>query len=202
MVANTLREDRDRAVQALAHEYPKAFFVIGERRKPLKHGIEKDIEADLAKNNDHPLLDHDIVDAIAWYQSHVGYQKSCSVAGTNRIDLQGKPVSKVTVNEAHAAEDEAREGFARMAERRKVKSNGLPAQLVAEPKVAVPHSRALPVNATLSSREMLSEIDKQAALVRTILCDGPDDPLRKELARPALRLMIDELNTIIARLDA
>jgi hypothetical protein len=38
-------------------------------------------------------------------------------------------------------------------------------------------------------------------LVKTILGDVPDDSLRRELARPALRLMVDELNTIIARFD-
>ena len=53
MPVYTTREDRDRAIQALAEEYPKTFFVIGGRRKPLKHGIERDIEADLAKDNDH-----------------------------------------------------------------------------------------------------------------------------------------------------
>jgi hypothetical protein len=33
----SLREDRDRAIQALAQEYPKTFFTVGDRRKPLKH---------------------------------------------------------------------------------------------------------------------------------------------------------------------
>jgi hypothetical protein len=60
---------------------------------------------------------------------------------------------------------------------------------------------ALPVNGALSSMELLAEIEKQMALVRTILGDAPDDPLRRELARPALRLMSDELATVIARLD-
>jgi sRNA-binding protein len=114
MPAYSLREDRDRAIQALAREYPKTFFVIGERRKPLKHDIDKDIEADIAKDNDHPLLDYDIGDALAWYQSHVGYQKACSIAGASRLDLQGKPVSKITVNEARDAEEQAQEGFAKM----------------------------------------------------------------------------------------
>ena len=38
MTAHSLREDRDRAIQALAEEYPKTFFVVGERRKPLSLG--------------------------------------------------------------------------------------------------------------------------------------------------------------------
>jgi hypothetical protein len=200
MPAHSLREDRDRAVQALAQEYPKTFFIIGERRKPLKHGIEKDIETELARDNDHPLLDFDITDALAWYRSHVGYQKSCAVAGVPRIDLQGKAVSKVTASEALEAEAEATEGFARMAARRKA-GNGLPRSMLPPTTPAVAVARALPVNGKLSSLELLTEIDKQLALVRTILGDAPEDPLRRELARPALRLMADELSTIVARLD-
>jgi hypothetical protein len=199
MAAYSLREDRDRAIQALAQEYPKTFFIIGERRKPLKHGIEKDIEAELARDNDHPLLDFDITDALAWYRSHIGYQKSCSAAGVNRIDLQGKSVSKVTASEAREAEAEAADAIARMAARRKA-GNGLPPSVL-PPAPFVTKGWALPVNGALSSMELLGEIDKQMGLVRTILGDAPDDPLRRELARPALRLMSDELATVIARLD-
>ena len=200
MAVYSLREDRDRAIQALAEEYPKTFFIIGERRKPLKHGIEKDIEAELAKDNDHPLLDFDIADALAWYRSHIGYQKSCSVAGVNRVDLHGKPASKVTSTEAHEAEAEAAEGIARMVARRRA-GNGLPPSVLPPTTPFVAKARALPVNGALSSLELLAEIDKQMELVRTILGDAPDDPLRRELARPALQLMADELTTVIARLD-
>ena len=201
MPVHSLREDRDRAVQALAQEYPKTFFIVGERRKPLKLGIEKDIQAELATDNDHPLLDFDIADALAWYCSHIGYHKSCSVAGVNRIDLQGKPVSKVTPSEAREAEAEAADGIARMLERRNKAGNGLPRSVLPPTTPAVAIARALPVNGALSSLELLGEIDKQLALVRTILGDAPEDPLRRELARPALRLMADELSTIVARLD-
>jgi hypothetical protein len=199
MPTYSLREDRDRAIQALAQEYPKTFFTVGERRKPLKHGIEKDIEAELAKDNDHPLLDCDIADAVAWYRSHVGYQKSCSVAGVSRIDLQGRPVSKVTPSEARDAEAEAAEIFAQMARRKT--GNGLPPSMLPPTTRVVAKARALPVNSALSSLELLTEIDKQSALVRIILGDAPEDPLRRELARQALRLMTDELSTIVARLD-
>jgi sRNA-binding protein len=65
---------------------------------------------------------------VAWYRSHIGYLKSC-VAGASRIDLQGKSITKVTPTEAHEAEDQAQEGIARMAARRKERplTNGLPA---------------------------------------------------------------------------
>lgn len=32
-------DDLDRAIEALSEAYPKAFFVIGRQRKPLKHDI-------------------------------------------------------------------------------------------------------------------------------------------------------------------
>jgi sRNA-binding protein len=198
MPVHSLREDRDRAIQALAQEYPKKFFIIGERRKPLKHSIEKDIEAELVKDNDHPLLDFDIADALAWYCSHIGYQKSCSVAGVNRIDLQGRPVSKVTPSEAREAEAEAADGIARMVERRK--ANGLPSQLVAAPRPAAKPA-AIAVNTKLDNAELFTELEKQLALVRSVLGTDADDLLRQQLARSALKLMADEISTVIARLD-
>jgi hypothetical protein len=68
-------------------------------------------------------------------------------------------------------------------------------------RIAIRQARALPVDTSLDNTEMLAEIEKQLSLARTILGDSSDGPLRAELVRPALRLMIDELNTIIARLD-
>jgi hypothetical protein len=196
MPVSTTREERDRAIKALAKEYPKAFFVNTIQRKPLKLGIEKDIEADLAKADDNsPLLDYNIADAVAGYMWHVGYQSNC-VAGTNRIDLEGRPVGKVTLSEAREAAEEAKEGFARIEARKQ-----LPQFVTRSPPPPPPRSQVLPVKANLEALEMLAEIEKQIALVRSILGDDPDDPLRRELARPAMRLMIDELQTIIARQD-
>jgi sRNA-binding protein len=196
MATYSLREDRDRAIQALAAEYPKTFFTVGERRKPLKHGIEKDIEAELARDNDHPLLDHDIADALAWYRSHVGYQKSCSVAGDSRIDLHGKAVSKVTPSEALEveAEGEAAEIFAQMAERRKA-GNGLPPAMLSPTTRVVAKASTISVNTALDNTELFAELEKQLSLVRTVLGADPDDLLRKQLARSALQLMADPVRS-------
>jgi sRNA-binding protein len=199
MLFHSPREDRERTIQALAQEYPKTFFTVGERRKPLKHDIEKDIEAELAKDNDHPLLDFDITDALAWYRSHIGYQKSCSVAGVNRLDLQGRPASKVTASEAREADAEAADGIARMRDRQR-RINGLPAQLVAAPQ-PVAKSAAIAVNTKLDNAELITELEKQLALVQSVLGTDADDLLRQQLARSALKLMADEISTIIARLD-
>ena len=200
MSVYSLRHDRDRAIQALAAEYPKTFFTDGPRRKPLKRGIEKDIEAELAKDNDHPLLDHDITDAINFYCSHVGYHKACSVAGVSRVDLQGKPVSKVTASEALEAEAEAAEIFAQMAERRKA-GNGLPPSVLPPTTRVVAKGSTISVNTALDNTELFAELEKQLGIVRTVLGADPDDLLRKQLARSALQLMADELQTVIARLD-
>ncbi len=191
----TLRKDRDDAINALCEEYPKAFFADPKRRVALKHGIKKDIEAELAKDKNSKLLDYDIGDVVEWYCSHVGYKKACSVAGNARVDLHGVIVSRVSEAEARLAEQEAAEIFAEIEERKKQ----TPSRFVTPP--IPPQTRALPVDTNLSSTEMLLEVEKQVDLVKTILGDNPDDPLRRELARPALRLMIDELNTIVARLD-
>jgi len=198
MPAYSLREDRDRAIQALAQEFPKAFFILGERRKPLKLDIERDLEAELAKDPDHSLLDFDTIDALAWYRSHIGYLKSC-LAGASRLDLNGKAVAKVTPAEAREAAAEAEEGFARMAARRK--TNGLPQQLVAAP-TPVAKPAAVAVNTKLDNAELFTELEKQLTLVRTVLGTDADDALRKQLARSALKLLADELATVIARLDA
>jgi sRNA-binding protein len=198
MPVYTTREERDRAVEILAQEFPRAFFANPRQRKPLKAGIENDIAAELAKDTDHPLLDFDIVDTLKWYTSHVSYWKACSVAGVSRIDLAGKAVSKITVSEARAAEAEAADIFAEI-EHRKTVGNG--ASTFVAPSPAPPKVSAIQVNASLSSDELLGELEKQIELVRTVLAADPDDALRKQLARSALVLMSDEIRTVIARLD-
>jgi hypothetical protein len=192
-----LRKDRETAISVLCEEYPKTFFIDPKRRVPLKYGIEKDIEVELTTNKSSKLLDYDIVDAIEWYCSHVGYKRACSTAGNSRIDLHGAIASRVTEAEARTAEQEATEIFAEI-EARKRQTTLLP-RFITQP--LPPQPQSLPVDTNLNSAEMLQEIEKQIALVRTILGDSPNDPLRQKLARPALRLMIDELSTIIARTD-
>ena len=69
------RDDRERAIEALCEAYPKAFFVEGRTRRPLKIGIEDDIKADLAKNSDSELRFYDIDDALEWYRRHGQYSQ-------------------------------------------------------------------------------------------------------------------------------
>ena len=44
--------------------------------------------------------------ALDWYTSNYGYQKCLLLAGTQRLDLDGKPVARVTETEARAAQIE------------------------------------------------------------------------------------------------
>ena len=81
------RDDIERGVEALSETYPKAFFVNGRLRRPLKLGIAKDIKADLAADPDSELKFSDIDQVLAWYTNHVGYQYACSVAGV----MRGRP---------------------------------------------------------------------------------------------------------------
>jgi sRNA-binding protein len=195
------RNERDRALLALTEEYPKAFFIEPKRRVPLKHGIEQDMKADLTTNQHSALVYFDIGDAVAWYRSHVGYLISCSVAGAGRLDLAGMVVAKVTEAEARTAREKAKEIFAdievRKRQRQWPQQSGFSVARATPPVQA----RSFAVDAKLSNLDMLAAVQKQLELVKTILGDVPDDSLRRELARPALRLMVDELNTIIARFD-
>jgi sRNA-binding protein len=201
MSVTSVREDRDLAIRALCEEYPKTFFADPKRRVPLKIDIEKDIEAELIKNKNSQLLDYDIHDAVEWYITHVGYWVACSVAGSGRVDLRGVVVGRVTKAEARVAKQEADEIFAEI-EARKRQTTSLPRSIT---QLAVPapqpQPQSLSVDTKLNNSEMLQEIEQQIALVKTILGDNSGDPLRQKIVRPVFRLMIDELNTIVARLD-
>jgi sRNA-binding protein len=93
---------------------PENVFVECKQRRPLKLSIVKDIEANIAKDQENELRFYDIADAVSWYCSHVGYQVACSVAGAARLDLQGKKAGAVTETEARAAEEEAKNIFGKI----------------------------------------------------------------------------------------
>ena len=65
--------------------------------------MKHDIANDIIKDKDFDVSPEMIHDAIEWYTSHVGYHHVISIAGTKRIDLDGRPVGTVTKQEALAA---------------------------------------------------------------------------------------------------
>jgi sRNA-binding protein len=189
------REDRERAVLALSQEYPKAFFSEPRKRVPLKCGIENDIKTNLKANGNSDLAFFDIDEAVTWYQKHIGYVQSCSTTGVIRIDLEGKPIGKITEAEAIQATQEATAIFREIANRKKLFA------VQPSPAAAPTQVRSLSVNNSLSTADLLSEVQEQLATVKGILGQGTTNQFAIELIRPAVRLMIDELNTVIVRLD-
>jgi sRNA-binding protein len=160
----------------------------------LKVGIEDDIKSDICKRESE-IRHYNIETTLEWYRTHVGYQLACSTAGANRLDLNGKPVSKITEAEAREYEQDAKASFDRI--------NAYKRVTAATPAAPSPPPRptALMVNSGLGTPEMLALIEKQVATLKAILVgDAIDESLRATLARPVLQLIKDELQTIDARL--
>ena len=142
------RDDIERGVEALSETYPKAFFVSGRLRRPLKLGIAKDIKADLAADPDSELKFYDIDQVLAWYTNHVGYQNACSVAGAVRVDLDGAKAGTVTESEAREAKERATEIFARIESRKRSTTWAAPTNTGAQAAPAAPALKILKVDST------------------------------------------------------
>jgi sRNA-binding protein len=196
------RDDLERALEALAEAYPKAFFVEGRSRRPLKAHIELDIKRDSATDPDSELKFYDIEAAVDWYRSHVGYVKSCSIAGTLRLDLQGRAVGKVTEAEARAAEAKSQAIFAEIEAKRRAR-NTYTAPAAPAPRVGAPVTTIFKVDNTATDEVLLDSMARHLTTLRTLATGNVvDENLRANLARPVLSLLIDELKTLDARLTA
>jgi sRNA-binding protein len=191
------RDDLDRAVEALTETYPKAFFVDARKRRPLKAHIEVDIKRDLASDLDSEMKFYDIEGAVDWYRSHVGYVKSCSIAGTPRLDLQGRAAGKVTEAEALAAENKAQLIFAEIEAKKRARNTYI-APTAPAPRVnaRVTTALALKVDNTATDDALLDSMVKHLATLRSLTTGNlVDESLRANLARPVLLLLVDELFT-------
>jgi sRNA-binding protein len=192
------RDDVERGIEALSEAYPKTFFVPGRMRRPLKKGIAADLKAKLKENPGDELNFYDIDATLDWYCAHVGYVKNSSVAGTPRIDLNGKAVGTITESEARIAGQTADEIFERIEETKKrYVSNDK--GTVSGRGVASPAVKVLKVNVSATDDELLASMEKHLGALRTMLTTMPDD-LKEGLARPILILLIDELKTLEARI--
>jgi sRNA-binding protein len=194
-------DDLSRAIEALSEAYPRAFFVNGRLRRPLKHDIARDIKTAIAKDPSSELSFYNIDDAVDWYQGHVGYNLACSTAGTPRLDLDGNRVGTVTEAEARAASEKAATGFEQIEARKRLMNNrATAAPVVTNAQLAV---KALRVDTSMNDDALLAAIERHLASMKALLSGELLDPsLRKELARPVLLLLIDELKTLDARLTA
>jgi sRNA-binding protein len=194
------RYDLDRGVDALCEAYPKAFFVNGRHRTPLKHNIAGDIKADVSSDSSSELRYYDIDEVVDWYCSHVGYLRACSVPGTTRVDLKGDRAGTVTESEARVEGERAAAAFEQIESRKRFFA---PTVVTAAPVISKPAITSLKVDCNMNDDELLVSIEKHVTSLKTVLIgEAIDQSLRKDLARPVLLLLIDELKTLDARLSA
>ena len=84
-------------IAALAAKYPKAFFLLESRRRPLATGIHDALMADAA-----PEERGAIIFALRIYVSNPRYLAACYI-GAPRIGLDGEVVGYVTAKDARFA---------------------------------------------------------------------------------------------------
>lgn len=94
------REEGEQVTLMLYKHYPACFFEEGKLRRPLKHGITADII-----KNDFQVAPELIIAVVNFYKNHMGY-KMQTVAGSKRIDLDGRETGTVTEQEAMDAKRE------------------------------------------------------------------------------------------------
>src|SRR5262245_37142132 len=104
MAYKPTRQENEDAIRLLADRYPKCFFEEPRLRRPLKHNIITDLQADGA-----PLAHVLLTSAIEWYQSHFSYLYSLQ-PGAKRIDLDGNAAGTVTELEWLAAQRKIKVG--------------------------------------------------------------------------------------------
>jgi sRNA-binding protein len=92
------RTESENIIRMLCEHYPNTFSE--KNRRPLKKDIAADIAADQSFEVDHDLTRI----AVDWYASHISYQYGTAVAGSKRIDLDGKVAGTVTAPEAATAQ--------------------------------------------------------------------------------------------------
>lgn len=169
-------------INLLADKYPKCFFTLPQRRVPLK----KDIEDDLSDAK--VIGANKLGDVLYYYTNHLAYHYNIK-AGTNRVDLDGNPVAKVT----EAEEREAQKQIAQINERRNVIKQGLASETRPAPVVVrIPHN-LLPSD----EAEMFATVDKTMLKARSLRAEDPG--LGAELAVTALRRAAATINRLIDR---
>jgi ProP effector len=106
------RKQRQRQIIAtiaqLAERYPRTFFVLEKRRKPLKIKIAGDITATV----DSAIRPVELRWALMRYCNSAGYLRSVQ-AGAAQLDLAGNEAGRVTADEADHARQKLDEVLAR-----------------------------------------------------------------------------------------
>jgi ProP effector len=193
------KQDHDVIIAKLARLFPKAFFVDPKQRIPLKHGIIRDVEEQGCQD----LIGVDIEAAVGWYMTHVGYYY-CLIAGEPRVDLNGKPGSKVTAQEAKVAQQNVTDARNVMKTKKSAAVTN-PMQHVAHlgqdlmRKVEAPRLTPPNPRLELSPADLVVSMTKKLTRVSGLL-DSEDDEFRAEFLEKVLKELradIDELSTRI-----
>ena len=99
------------AAQTLAHillaQYPAAFYAEPAAVRPLKIGIDRDIQQAL------DVLRKVVSEVLRRYTRRRAYREALAVPGAMRVDLHGQPVAPVAPEHQHLA----RQGYRRPAKR-------------------------------------------------------------------------------------
>ena len=194
-------QDHNEVIGKLARLFPKAFFEDGRQRVPLKANITADIE----KLGCADLIGVDVSGAVDWYMSHIGYQIRSSTAGIMRVDLDGNPAKKVTVQEATVARRKADEAGQDIQARRTA-SNGGGANGAIDPGInlmrkvtAVRDEAANQKRATQSPADLLASATKKLARATSLL-DSEDDEFKAGFIEKVLKETKADLDAMLARL--
>jgi sRNA-binding protein len=175
-------QDHKIVIAKLAELFPKTFFEDSRQRVPLKHNIVADVE----KQGCNDLIGYDVGKAIDFYISHVGYQMILTHAGRPRVDLNGKAVTKVTAQEARAAQqkvDEIHAGWNAQNPMSRVRNLGtdLMRKVDASPRLPSPDPRL-----ELSATELVTSMEKKLTRITSLL-ESEDDEFKAEFLRKVVR---------------
>jgi len=178
-------------ISQLCRHFPKCFFEEGRLRRALKRDIADDIESLHIPE----LGGLKVREAVDYYNNHYGVWKA-TVAGAQRIDLDGNPAGKVTPMEAQVA-------ITRIVEINAMK-NALgdfnPHVSPAQPATRI-ESMIKPIldAPPLSDTELLQRVTRKMKRVERVLAEEDDDGLRGEVAAPLLKSVLEDTKLLYDR---
>ena len=190
-------QDHKVVIAKLAALFPKAFFEEPKKRVPLKSAIVADVQ----KQGCDELMGFDVGTAIDFYMSHLGYQMSLRAPGKPRVDLNGKLVSKVTVQEAKAAQRKVDEIHEDM-NARDLAAQGNPMHRVVNQGTDLMRKVTAPPlpnpRLELPPVELVNSITKKMARVANVL-ESEDDEFKAEFLEKVLREVRADVDAMLAK---
>jgi sRNA-binding protein len=201
-VSQPNRTDREEVIRKLCERYPACFFEEGNKRRPLK----KNIAADIIIDDDFKVADEMIIAAVDWYKGHIGYDYN-TIAGTKRIDLNGRDVTAITMQEALAAKQRIYEFNARRNEQQRITNN--PIRVLAEMRTngQISDCTVKKQDAPMQLKSRVAPVPEYAALFEVLttanatVASISDPAMRAAVAKPLLDHMIAKIQQVRSELD-